>query len=496
MIRPNTPQVGETVYAFKHDVWWPAEVLAAYPNGRILVHYPGRLEMGEDELSRGQYRLDVTGIRASLVMPSRTESELFDDRSSTLPSIRKPKPKNTMTGKVIAGFALTFALGLVLIWWHTGPIGIPDLIATDNQRALNACSRGNALLNRKQFQKAVKEFDTALELKPRFFEAVHNRGVAYSRLEKHKHAIDDFTKAIEIRPRDPQGYFNRGISYWERQQYAKAIEDYTKVVELSPGDDSAYFNRGLAYSKQGDYEKAASDFERVAGLVAKGGRRHRDAKIQLRQVRVMIVQEARNLALNQGKVKEGLAMLDRIVKRDPQDKQARYSRAQIYSQLKKYKSALADFNELAKQDPNNDVTYTARAFVHQALKDYPKALADRRKVVQLYQRQRNPDSRAVALANNNLAWFLCTCPVEKLRNGEEAIPLAIKACRATKWKDGMYLDTLAAAFAEAGHFELAVAYQIQALADRNFIGRLKPEELEEAKKRLELFQDGKKWVEP
>jgi hypothetical protein len=43
-----------------------------------------------------------------------------------------------------------------------------------------------------------------------------------------------------------------------------------------------------------------------------------------------------------------------------------------------------------------------------------------------------------------------------------------RACELTQWKNGSYVDTLAAAFAEAGDFAEAVRREQQALANPEF----------------------------
>ena len=72
-----------------------------------------------------------------------------------------------------------------------------------------------------------------------------------------------------------------------------------------------------------------------------------------------------------------------------------------------------------------------------------------------------PDS---AQTLNNYAWALATSPDAEVRNGSLAIDVALEAARKHGIPDPAYLDTLAAAHAEAGNFEEAVRVESQAVA--------------------------------
>ena len=58
---------------------------------------------------------------------------------------------------------------------------------------------------------------------------------------------------------------------------------------------------------------------------------------------------------------------------------------------------------------------------------------------------------------NNVAWQLSTHPSEKVRDGNLAVRWAEKAVAVTGGKEATYYDTLAAAYAETGQFEKALA---------------------------------------
>ena len=65
---------------------------------------------------------------------------------------------------------------------------------------------------------------------------------------------------------------------------------------------------------------------------------------------------------------------------------------------------------------------------------------------------------------NNLAWFLATCADSKFRDGPGALRFAEKAVAATDRTNAMYLDTLAAAYAETGNFAEAIKIQSEAMS--------------------------------
>ncbi len=73
---------------------------------------------------------------------------------------------------------------------------------------------------------------------------------------------------------------------------------------------------------------------------------------------------------------------------------------------------------------------------------------------------------------NLAASLLATCPETSIRNGTEAIALANRAQQLTAGQDAAILDTLSAAYAEAGHFPQAIETEQRAIAVAEQQGKL------------------------
>ena len=79
---------------------------------------------------------------------------------------------------------------------------------------------------------------------------------------------------------------------------------------------------------------------------------------------------------------------------------------------------------------------------------FAEALQEYREAARLY-----PND---PMALNNLAWSLAANPRQELRNGKEAVQLASRAVELTGQQQGVFIGTLAAAYAEDGQFAKAV----------------------------------------
>jgi tetratricopeptide (TPR) repeat protein len=110
--------------------------------------------------------------------------------------------------------------------------------------------------------------------------------------------------------------------------------------------------------------------------------------------------------------------------------------------------AIAAWEGLIRQDPNYTAALEGLGYAYYLEGNYKAALTNLRLALD------NEPDRVPALTLT--ASLLATCPDKILRDGPEAVALAVRAKELTHEQDVAVLDTLSASYAETGHFEQAI----------------------------------------
>ncbi|MCX7679349.1 MAG: tetratricopeptide repeat protein, partial [Spirochaetes bacterium] len=126
--------------------------------------------------------------------------------------------------------------------------------------------RADAYLEAQRFEKAVNDYNIALEINPSYYFALNNRGIAHKQLGEFPQAYIDYTKALEIRPDFYIAYYNRGIVNHAMGNLKEALKDFSDAISGMPTMACAYNNRGVVYHAMGDFEKALADYNAALEL--------------------------------------------------------------------------------------------------------------------------------------------------------------------------------------------------------------------------------------
>lgn len=90
---------------------------------------------------------------------------------------------------------------------------------------------------------------------------------------------------------------------------------------------------------------------------------------------------------------------------------------------------------------------------------------------------------------NNFAWLLASCPDAAMRDGSQAVQYAMRACELTGFRRPLFIGTLAAAQAEAGDFQDAIATAERAVTLATSLGLM--ETAARNRRLIEFYQHGK-----
>ncbi len=142
-----------------------------------------------------------------------------------------------------------------------------------NQRGEQYSEEAAALVKAAQTEAAAKrdaqaleEFETAIELNPDYWKAIHNRGVSRALRGQLDEAVRDFTRAVELKPDYANAWFNRGEILYDQGKFQEAIADYSRSLELNKDDYDTHIRRGHAWFQIGKFQEALDDYDRAVKI--------------------------------------------------------------------------------------------------------------------------------------------------------------------------------------------------------------------------------------
>ncbi len=264
--------------------------------------------------------------------------------------------------------------------------------------------------------------------------AHYNLAQALSMQGELKEPLEHYREALRIKPDYGVAHNNLGLTLVMLGKPTEATNHYAEAVRLSPANAEAHYNYGLVLTSLGQPREAVAHLETVLRLTTNNCLAYH----ALGQAR---------LALNQ--TNEAIAELTEALRLAPAYAEAHDNLGLALSRAGRGDEAIAHFQEAARLRPE-----LPEAHLHLAL-----AMAGQRKPGQAIAQYREalrwkPD---YVEALNNLAWLLATHPAAEFRDGEQAVQFAERACKLTAEKVPFLVGTLAAAYAEAGQFEKAIA---------------------------------------
>lgn len=345
------------------------------------------------------------------------------------------------------------------------------------QRAEDFLARGQPQEARRQWRDAVRD-------QPQSAHAHAGLGRIYAKTGELDLARDTLLHALQLDPQEIRAHQDLGKVYQQRNEPEQAIARYRRVLELDPNDHLIRNDLGVLVYRSGEIDEGLTLLRESCANLRRNTGAHFNLAVALRDASQLpeaataierALEIAPDFALARLTYAQILAQLDRLEEsaaafesivdampeRPPSNEAANANAAVLFAygmvlaRIERYADAAAIFADVLAIDPQRISAYNNRARALYHMGDFAEVHQTLRAAL-----HNNPQHRTL---QNNLAWFLATCPDDAQRSGAEAVTLAQDLCARSQEPVPQWLDTLAAAHAEVGDFDKAVQLVQQAI---------------------------------
>ncbi|MBI3699159.1 MAG: tetratricopeptide repeat protein [Afipia sp.] len=232
-------------------------------------------------------------------------------------------------------------------------------ISREQKNAAAYFARGNAWYRKKEYTKAISDYDQAIAISPIDASSFYNRGAARSRIGQIDKALADIDEAIRLSPNFVDAYKLRASLRAAEGETDKAIADYTEVIKLRP-DASAYSDRATLFYSKFEFERARADYDEAIRL------------------------EPDNIdsLFSRGKAKgelnddSALQDFDKVIALRPNEASAFAARGVFWAGKGETNKAIVDFDKALTLNPQYFATYLVRSDLWIEKREFEKAIAD------------------------------------------------------------------------------------------------------------------------
>jgi tetratricopeptide (TPR) repeat protein len=125
---------------------------------------------------------------------------------------------------------------------------------------------GAAYMNQQLFEKALKVFEQATALDPKFQIAAMNQGIALLNLGRVDAARQFLEQAAKQNPSDPHAWYNLGMLEKNSANSRAAVDAFRRVTEIDTNDADTWYFLGASYAQNKQYPEAIDAFQHALKL--------------------------------------------------------------------------------------------------------------------------------------------------------------------------------------------------------------------------------------
>jgi tetratricopeptide (TPR) repeat protein len=287
---------------------------------------------------------------------------------------------------------------------------------------------------------AIAHFKIAMRLLPGNVDPYNNLANLYMRQERYDEARSLLQMAHKMKPNHPWVKMNLGSLARRQGELVQAEALLRDSLALNPGFSPTYSELSLVLQQQERLEEARRVLEE--------GMERAVPSPQLWSALASVLSK-------QGKVADALLNARKALELAPDDDTVVLTCAAVLAMAGDHQNAIDHLSTLVDRNPDLCAARSNLAAANLVAGRYGPALVEYGRLLKLRPR----DAQIV----RRVAWLLATLPDEEFRNVDEALRMATWANQVTGDRVPIFLQTLAAALANAGNYQTAVDTQRRAI---------------------------------
>ena len=276
-------------------------------------------------------------------------------------------------------------------------------VLTRDDRDLTTLVRG---FQPKMLAEDIIGYETMIRGDPADIELHDDVALLYLQSGRPREAAAHFEASVRLKPESAATHYNLGTAQTSVGLFEQAIGEYRRALQIKPDYADAHNNLGSVLDSLGKPDEAIEQYREAL----RDDPRHAAAHNNLGHA-----------FIRRGKPTEALPHFLDALRVSPEYAEAHYNIGRAYALRGEWADALEHFRTVVRLEP-----------------DWTPGLTE-------------------------LAWLFATAPEERLHDARQAVRLAEHAAAITRNSDAKVLDVLAAAYADAGSFERALAIAEAAL---------------------------------
>jgi len=260
--------------------------------------------------------------------------------------------------------------------WADAKMKSPNLVRPHN-------NLGEAYDERGEYDKAIAEFKSAIQLNPKYFFALNNLGNIYGKKKNYPKAISYFEKALKQKPDYSPAHYNLARGLHLTGKPSAAIASYRQAIRFNPYFEQAFYNLANLLLEAGKPKEAVVNFLRflemqpnhararfglgnayaVQGLLDRAYAQYRLSAV-LDPAFVFPHVNMANIEMQKGNIESAIEIYDRLLVREPEQAGIHKNLGMIFYQFKKDRSKAAfHFEESLRLDPDQPQAAAMRSIL-------------------------------------------------------------------------------------------------------------------------------------